>query len=487
MTRPRFRCAALSAKACVAALAITSPQAFAQLAANPSPTNRATTAPATASRQAQASPVASLQSTLQSNPVTAPYRIGVTTRNGRALLTGRVGSKAVYDAAIRAAINSGLAFTDQLIIDTSIQRAMARAQGALIDAYVVPPGFAAFGYGGGFGGNFGGGYGGLAYPSPLLGPYDAPQIWEPPAISYPPYWPELSASRLGEQQIPATGGNPTPQAGSAVTNTVEATIDPFGVATLRGVVSTMAEKVGVGQKLAQTQGVTEVINLLTVDPSVPGAATAATETADAPPPPPIPIQPPTPTPNPAPAQPTTPAPNPAPAQQRPEPEFVPDEAVKPAATAGSVEERLKASLARRPALEGLSVRASVEDGVATLRGQVPTAYEAMLVHRTAQLQPGVRSVDDQLRFQVPDAEHPNPLREKGRPEDVEPYLQAQVQRQLGDLAKLDRTRLSGEELDLNIQVSQADDAQRVEAILRSMPLLRGFRVQSKIIVDDPGS
>ncbi|WZO96799.1 BON domain-containing protein [Isosphaeraceae bacterium EP7] len=462
MTRHRFRRAALSANVCMAALAIASPLAVAQRT-TPPPVGRTAEAPPTASRQAPASPVASLQSSLQSNPVTAPYRIGVTTKNGRALLTGRVGSKAIYDVAIRTAINSGVAFTDQLIIDTAMQRAMARAQGALIDTYIVPPAFGLYGYGGGYG---------LAYPSPLLGPYDAPQIWEPPVISYPPYWEELSASRLGESAPLAGNDVNAPAAGRGASNTVEATIDPLGVATLRGTVSTMAERVGVGQKLAQTQGVTEVINLLTVDPSVPGSSAARSEAADAPPPPPIPIPPPT----------------PETAERRPAPEFSPDEAEKPAAAAGgSAGERLRASLARRPALEGLSVQASVDDGIATLRGQVPTAYEAMLVHRTAQLQPGVKSVDDQLRFQVPDTEHPNPLREKGRPEDVEPYLQAQVQRQLGDLAHLDRTRLSGEELDLNIQVIHADDSPRVEAILRSMPLLRGFRVQPKIVVEETGN
>ena len=50
-----------------------------------------------------------------------------------------------------------------------------------------------------------------------------------------------------------------------------------------------------------------------------------------------------------------------------------------------------------------------------------SAFEAMIVYRAAQQTPGVREVVDRLEFDVPDEDHPNPLLQKGRPEDLEPY------------------------------------------------------------------
>jgi hypothetical protein len=108
---------------------------------------------------------------------------------------------------------------------------------------------------------------------------------------------------------------------------------------------------------------------------------------------------------------------------------------------------------------------------------VPTAYEAMLAFRAAEQTPGVREVNDRLTFDLPDVDRPNPLRQKGRPEDLEPYLMAHVRRQVGDLAHVDRVEVRGDTVEVRGTVVRADDAARVEAALRSIPLLRGFRLE----------
>ena len=84
----------------------------------------------------------------------------------------------------------------------------------------------------------------------------------------------------------------------------------------------------------------------------------------------------------------------------------------------------------------------------TLTGPVPSAYEAMIVYRAAQQTPGVKEIVDQLEFPVPDEDHPNPLVQQGRPEDVEPYLASQIRRHFGDLAQLDRIQARGNLLEL---------------------------------------
>jgi hypothetical protein len=134
------------------------------------------------------------------------------------------------------------------------------------------------------------------------------------------------------------------------------------------------------------------------------------------------------------------------------------------------------SLERRPGLAGLPVKVSVREGVASLSGRVPTVFEAMMAFRAAQQIPGVREINDRLEFVVPDAETRNPLLDKGRPDDVEPYIQAQIRRQVGDLAHVDRVRMQGDGLTVTGTLVRENDLARVEAILRSMPVLRGFRL-----------
>jgi hypothetical protein len=145
--------------------------------------------------------------------------------------------------------------------------------------------------------------------------------------------------------------------------------------------------------------------------------------------------------------------------------------------------RLEQTFASRPALAGLKIKLAVRDGVASLSGRVPTVYEAMLAFRAAQQTPGVHYVDDRLEFVVPDGVRKNPLLQKGRPEDVEPYLASQIRRQVGDIAHIDQVHLRGETLEIKGTLSREDDRPRLDAILRSMPVLRDFRLDPVFQLD----
>src|SRR5207253_4417464 len=98
------------------------------------------------------------------------------------------------------------------------------------------------------------------YPPPLFGRYDDPFYgFEPPVISYPPWWGAITTQRLDPAlaaepapvlEAPATATSPPSE--SLPAGTVEMTIDPRGVAVLRGTVSSLAERVAIGQQIAQT-------------------------------------------------------------------------------------------------------------------------------------------------------------------------------------------------------------------------------------------
>jgi hypothetical protein len=138
--------------------------------------------------------------------------------------------------------------------------------------------------------------------------------------------------------------------------------------------------------------------------------------------------------------------------------------------------RVAEAIARRPALASLPISVQSRDDVVTVSGKLPSAYDAMLVYRTVEQTPGVREITDLLEFPVPDENHPNPLRQQGRPDDLEPYLTSQIRRHLGELAHVDRLRVSGDLLEIRGTLLHGEDQNRVQAILRSMPLLRDFRL-----------
>ena len=437
---------------CLAALGVATPAADAQLL-YPSPPGPG---PGTvATPQAPKRSDVALAEALAANPITAPYRFTFGTSGRKVVLGGRVGDSRVHDVAVRTAIAMGIPISDQLVIDTAAGYAVAaQANGpwsasppaSILTSYTDPPS--------------------------LFGRYDEPFFGlEPPLATFPPWWGAMSGARLAQNQ---PVGQPQPMAAaptaepSLPSNTIEATIDPMGVAVLRGVVPSDAARVEIGQRLAQTPGVSQVINRLTVGPVASVANPAPRRTLDDQPPPP-----PTPSdvkPRPDPTEPTGlpirpgPAPAPAPAERRP--------ITPPNGLTG----RLDRAIQDRAELAGQPVKVAVRDGVATLSGSVPTVYEAMLAFRAVQQRPGVNAIVDTLQFVVPDGSTSNPLLTKARPEDVEPYLEAQIRRQVGDAAHLDRVRLEGDQLQIMGTLNQADDRPRVEAILRSMPILRGFKI-----------
>ncbi|MEA2631399.1 MAG: hypothetical protein QOE66_1618, partial [Chloroflexota bacterium] len=243
-----------------------------------------------------------------------------------------------------------------------------------------------------------------------------------------------------------------------------------------GTVPTLADRIAIGQKIAQTPGVREVLNLLDVaDPTSP--ENQAQPRPQPQPQPQVQGQQPQ-----AQGQPPPPLLQP-PAAQPPAGAAVPQDANAAAPEAavvvdgGPLTDRITQAFAHRPALAGLPIKVTVRDGTATLSGKVPTVYEAMLAFRVLEQTPGIREVIDRLEFVVPDGERQNPLIKQGRPEDIEPYLAAQIRRNLGDLAHLDRIRLLGDTLELWGTLVHAEDRPRLDAILRSIAVLRGFRIE----------
>jgi hypothetical protein len=433
--------------------------------------------------QAQAGPAAegpsssetALLQALAADPLTAPYAFATTLRGGRVVLLGRVGTKVVHDAAVRIAIASGIPFVDQLVIDTAAARQVALRSAALAGPGLVPTQaygpLAGTGSDGAYGIYSGPGFS-YVYPPPLFGRFDDP-FWglEPPIISYPPWWAAMSARRLNEAAIglapvapsqpaapiappsPSTGAPAQTSSGGGAT--VEMTIDPRGVATLRGTVPTLADRIAVGQRLAQTPGIAEVVNLIDVKETAAGPIEPA-------PPGEVAINP-------------DPIPPPPPQAEPARGAIAPDE--------DDLERRIDRALARRPDLSKSAIQVSARNGAVTLTGKVASIYEAMLAFRAVQQTPGVREVVDRLEFPVPDEDHKNPLLSKGRPEDVEPYLEAQVRRQVADQAHIDRIRLRGDLVEIQGTLARAEDRPRVEAILRSIPALRGYQIDPHFVAE----
>jgi osmotically-inducible protein OsmY len=438
--------------------------------------SRAKAAPALQTTRADAA----LLQALATNPVTAPYRFSTSARNGKLALSARVGTKAVHDAAIQTAIALGYTVDDQIVIDTAeVYRAAATAPAQPGPGPVAPVGSGLLGSSLGLG--FGGAMGTIpyVYPPPLFGYYDDPFYgFDPPAISYPPWWGALTARRVEPAQAGPTvaagppganaaapnaatpSANPNPSTSQSVTTdgAVEMTIDQTGVATLRGTVPTLADRIAVGQRLAQTPGVSQVINLLNTR-----------ESSATPPPPPTPE---------IPGQagsgvPIQVAPPAAPVHPKP----------GMAINGNELTKRLEHALARRESLAKLPIHVASRDGVATISGKVPSALKAMQIFRAVQQTPGVRAVQDFLEFSVPDENGKNPLIEQGRPDDLEPYLEAQIRRQLGDAAHIDKVRVQGDMLTIRGTIPSGEDKARLAAILHSMPVLRGYRLETELVAE----
>ena len=91
-------------------------------------------------------------------------------------------------------------------------------------------------------------------------------------------------------------------------------------------------------------------------------------------------------------------------------------------------------------------------------------------------------VIDVMRFTPPQAGRVNPLIERGEADEVADYLEAQIARQCGSGLSDARVEVAGSTLRVAGQVGTEAERQRVEAILRSMPILRGFTQQVQLAV-----
>ena len=423
------------------------------------------------------------------HPLTAAYPITTRVKQGSGRPFGRGWHQAVHDVAVQLAIASGSPVRDDLVIDTGLAHAASMSPAAASVGML--------------------GYGGLGtsspyiYPPPLLARLDDPFFgYVPPLVSFPPWWRRPGQGPSMQQRPPGPwpltqpevlskspggqgpmGAN-SPPAGwqpfdvSPVKGQVEVTVDASGQVFLRGVVTSEEAGREIEEAARSVPGVSRVQSQFQVlarhaagenpppregDPVEPRRAPAGD-----PPPPPEPIL------------------EPADARAVPAP---PAARTRPAAGGPSaldktnLSRRVVTAIARRPVAAELPVTVRSSDATITLSGRVPTAFEAMIVFRAAQQTPGVREVIDRLEFTVPDEDHPNPLRQKGRPEDLEPFLESQIRRHVGDLAHIDRIRAQGDIIDIHGTIGEGQDRDRLLAILRSIPVLRGFRLEAELAAE----
>jgi hypothetical protein len=317
---------------------------------------------------------ARLLQALAADPRTAPFLYATTVRDGRVVLSGRVGSSAYYAAAVEVAVNSGVPFTDRLVIDTAELARVPRP---------APPAMVA-----------------MPYPFPLFaGPLDPFLGMEPPLITYPPWWNAMSARRLAEN--------------------------------------------------AQVEA--------TAPAAVPAAQPA-----------PNPEPAPNPAPMPAPARPVPPPP--APGNVDPPPPAVPP----PPAAALPLSTDVLRALHARPELAALPIRVTNRGGAVTLTGDVPGPVEALDAFTVARGTAGVESVEERLTYPVPPPERPNPLVRLDRPADLAAFLRHHLAHQLGEAATLRTVEVAGGRVRVVAEAAAGRDPAQLGALLRTMPLLRGF-------------
>ncbi len=366
------------------------------------------------------------------------------------------------------------------------------------------------------------------YPPPLMGRLDDPFFgYVPPLVSFPPWWrrrvenapmprpgsvpgnavpgamaqnaprgrwprtalrgrwPNTGApGRIAQNGAPAGANVPPggwqPFDVAPVLGQVDVTVDASGQVFLRGAVTSEAAAREIEEAARSVPGVSRVDSQFQVIPRRAGDENPPPREGD-------------------PVQPRRVGADDVPPP--PEPMLLPNESDRPAAAAPAaarakaaaqapagldaqkLTHRVVAALGRRAPAAELPVKVRSAEGTVTLTGRVPSAYEAMIVFRAAQQTPGVHEVVDRLEFSVPDEDHPNPLLQKGRPEDLEPYLASQIRRHVGDLAHIDRVHARGDAIDIHGTLSEGQDRERLLAILRSIPVLRGFRLEAELAAE----
>ena len=396
---------------------------------------------------------------LRANPLTAPYPINATWRDGAVVLSGRVGTKQVHDAAVQMAIAFGFPFRDDLVIDTAETIRVAMSSTPSMTGYgALAPNLSASYY---------------VYPQPLFGWLDDPFFgMEPPVVSFPPWWrrqmrrpdgrperrraadsepgrPECAAGRRRTrarrpgcrpnraEPRPAGAGKPgrpgppgtmelPPAKGD-----IEITVDAIGQVFLRGVVASEEVAREIEQTAWSVPGVSRVVTQLQVKPR---PAESAGHREPPPPPQPVSVQP---------DGPMVPpqveagrveasdrdAPPPGSPRSRAD--------ARGAAAAGAASGRASSRPTRpdgrrgprRPALTRRvidcppdaarpgrpAIKVRTTGDAVMLSGKVPSAYEAMMAYRSAQQTPGVRDVVDRLEFLVPGRGPSQPSGAEGPP------------------------------------------------------------------------
>jgi len=269
MTRPRTSGRRISACA-AACLALIQPA----LADPPSPQSSAAAA-------AVPRPEALVLQALRANPVTAPYRIATSWKSGQVVPVGTVGTRQIHDTAVRIAIASGYssATTSGSTRPRPIAWPRPRRQ-RRVSRRIRPRAW-------------------VRTTSIRRrcsgGSTIRSSAFEPPLVSYPPWWRAVTARDPITLPSGAAAGPAAPGPQGADPNTtriplgsspqdgyIEMTLDPQGVAVLRGMVPSLADRVTIGQRIAQLPGVSQVTNLLEVGRPV----------SETPPPPPQPDPPP---------------------------------------------------------------------------------------------------------------------------------------------------------------------------------------------------
>jgi osmotically-inducible protein OsmY len=386
-------------------------------------------APPLAARAEEASGAQAVVDALRANPLLLPYEIRVTPDKGAVVVSGKVGTKQIHDIVIRTVLDLGLVPHDDLVIDTAEAQRVALRQSYHGPRAGLPAGVGAAPY--------------FAYPPPLFGRLDDP-FWgfEPPILSFPPGY-----VRGAPPVPPASPANrPARPAGDddSVKGRVRLIIDAAGQVFLTGEVATEKDRQKIEREVQQALGGGEINSQLTV-----------AERAVTPPPP----------------EPMLGAPIDA------------KDGGEKARDGSPLTGRVVKALERRAALKAAPIAVGSRDGVVTISGKVPSAFEAMLAYRAVEQTPGVRDVVDRLEFQVPDEDHPNPLKDRARPEDLEPYLTYQIRRHAGEIAHIDRVRVHGDVVEIHGVIPPDEDQSRVVATLRSIPLLRDFRIEPTFVSD----
>ena len=237
-------------------------------------------------------PDAIVLSAIRANPLTAPYAITASWRNGTVVLAGRVGTRVIHDMAVRTVIDLGYPVRDDLVIDTAEAHRVALAQAA----------------GGPWSSPAGGSLVGSApyfvYPPPLFGRVDDPFFgFEPPLVSFPPWATSgnpdprvrqagmvqstvpgaLGPEATGFQEAPGTAQRqPPPREQAPIKGNLQLTVDMAGQVHLSGVVASELDKQVIEDEARNMPGVSQVFSDLRV-------ATQTQSTSETPPPPPEPV------------------------------------------------------------------------------------------------------------------------------------------------------------------------------------------------------